>query len=476
MSTNLNPDNPILIVDDEESAISSISNILESIGLTNIIGCKDSREVMGIISKKEIEVILLDLSMPHIPGADLLVDIHNNYPQVPVIIVTGTDDLSTAVDCMKAGAFDYMVKVVEPSRLISGVKRAIENRKLRREYSDLKEKLIADDLKCPEVFSGILTQNQKMRSIFLFVESIAKTKEPVLITGETGVGKNLIAKAIHDVSGREGPFKHINVAGFDDPLFADNLFGRGKNVVTGAVDPRNGLLHEAGGGTLFLDEIGDLSITSQIKLLQVLDTGEYYPLGSDLAKRSDARIVVATNRNLDKLMDSEKFRRDLYFRLSTYEIRVPPLRERKEDLPILLRFFLEEAARELGKEKTPQFPPELLTLLNTYHFPGNIRELRKMIFYAMSKHKSGTLSLDPFYEAMGIEPRRIPPPKMPKNLLGFGKILPTWKEGRMLIAAEAMKRTNGNGAMSAKLLGVSHQGFNRWLIKNKEEFSKYYPQ
>jgi DNA-binding NtrC family response regulator len=296
------------------------------------------------------------LTMPHISGNELLSEIHDSHPHIPVIIVTGTNEVKAAVECMKAGAFDYMVKAVEEKRLVSGVNRAIEIRKLRREYSDLKAKFMSNKLSYPEAFSHIITQNKRMQTIFLLFESIAKTNEPVLIIGETGVGKYLIAKAIHEVSERGGPFIDINVAGFDDTMFADSLFGHKKGAFTGAVESRAGLAQKAKGGTLFLDEIGDLTFPSQVKLLKFLDTREYYPLGSDLAMRSDARIVVATNRDLDKLIDSEKFRKDLYFRLSTHEVRIPPLRERKEDLPLLLHHFLQEAAQKLSRKK-PSVPP-----------------------------------------------------------------------------------------------------------------------
>ena len=467
MNTNLFPDNPILIVDDEESVIISLANTLKSNGINNIISCQDSRDVMRLISSTELEVILLDLSMPHIPGAELLYEIHDSYPHIPVIIVTGTNEVKTAVDCIKAGAFDYMVKAVEENRLVSGIKRAIEIRKLKREYSDLKAKLMADKLNCPQAFSHILTQNKKMHAIFLLVESIAKTKEPVLIIGETGVGKNLIAKALHDVSGRKGPFIDINVAGFDDAMFADSLFGHKKGAFTSAVESRNGLVHKARGGTLFLDEIGDLTLPSQVKLLRLLDTREYYPLGSDLAKRTDARIVVATNRGLNKLMDSEKFRKDLYYRLSTHEIRVPPLRERKEDLSLLFGYFLREAAKALNR-KEPLVPRELLSLLDTYHFPGNIRELRSMIFDAVSKQASRTLSLASFKEAIGINALRVQA-NPPEKLLLFAEKLPTIKEGTELIIAEAMRRAQGNQSIAAGLLGISHQALNKRLNRNQEE-------
>ncbi len=467
MNTELFPDNPILIVDDEESVIMSLTTSLKANGINNIIECMDSRDVKGLVSGAELEVILLDLSMPHIPGKELLSEIHDRYPHIPIIIVTGTNEVKAAVDCMKAGAFDYMVKAVEENRLVSGVKRAIEIRKLRREYSDLKAKLIANKLTCPQAFSHILTQNKVMHSIFLLVESIAKTNEPVLIIGETGVGKYLIAKAIHEVSGRKGAFIDITVAGLDDTMFSDSLFGHKRGAYTGAVELRDGLVHQSKGGTLFLDEIGDLSMPSQVKLLKLLDTREYYPLGSDLAKRTDTRIVVATNRGLDKLMDSEKFRKDLYYRLSTHEIRIPPLRERKEDLPLLVGYFLQEASKELGRRK-PSVPQELLPLLETYHFPGNIRELRSIIFDAVAKQTSKMLSLAPFKEALGISAPRVQA-KAPETLLRFAEKLPTINQAVELLVDEAMKRAQGNQSLAAGLLGISHQALNQRLRRSQKE-------
>jgi DNA-binding NtrC family response regulator len=467
MSSDLIPDYPVLIVDDEKSIIDSFSTVLKSHGINNIIGCQDSREVMELVRSTDLEVILLDLTMPYVSGNELLSEIHDNYPHIPVIIVTGTNEVKAAVDCMKMGAFDYMVKAIEENRLVSGVKRAIEIRNLKLEYSDLKTKLILNKLSHPEAFSHLITQNKEMRAIFLFVESIAKTNEPVLIIGETGVGKNLIAKAIHEVSGRKGPPVEINVAGFDDTMFADNLFGHTKGAFTGALDSRDGHVSQAQGGTLFLDEIGDLTIPSQVKLLRLLDSREYYPLGSDFPKRTDARIVVATNRDLDRLIDSEKFRRDLYYRLSTHEIRIPPLRERKEDLPLLLGYFLQEAAQKLKKKK-PSVPVELLDLLDTYHFPGNIRELRSMIFDAVTKQESRILSLAPFKKAIGMSTQRTHSPR-PEKLLEFSAKLPTKKQAIELLIAEALKRAQGNQSIAAGLLGMSHQALNKWLLRKQKE-------
>ncbi len=465
MNTDLFPDKPILIVDDEESVITALTTSLKANGINNIIGCRDSREVMGLVHGTELEVILLDLSMPYIPGNELLSRIHDSYPHIPIIIITGTNEVKTAVDCMKAGAFDYMVKAVEENRLVSGVNRAIEIRKLRREYSNLKTKLITNKLNCPEAFSHIITQNKMMHSIFLLVESIARTSEPVLITGETGTGKYLIAKAIHDVSERQGPFIDTNVAGFDDTMFADSLFGHKKGAFTGAGESRQGFVDQAKGGTLFLDEIGDLTVTSQVKLLKLLDTREFFPLGSDLAKRTDARIVVATNRELDKLMESEKFRKDLYFRLSTHEVKIPPLRERKEDLPLLLEYFLQEAAQELDRKK-PAVPQELLPLLETYHFPGNIRELRSMVFDAVTKQTSQILSLSTIKEAIGFSAQNVPGNRSEKLLI-FGEKLPTTKQALDLLIDEAMKRAGGNQSIAAGLIGISHQALNQRLRRKK---------
>jgi transcriptional regulator with PAS, ATPase and Fis domain len=207
-------------------------------------------------------------------------------------------------------------------------------------------------------------------------------------------------------------------------------------------------------------------MASQVKLLRLLDTREYYPLGSDLAKRTDARIVVATNRELDTLMDSERFRRDLYYRLSTHEIKLPPLRERKEDMPLLVGYFLGEAARELGRKK-PSVPQELLPLLETYHFPGNIRELRSMIFDAMSKQATSTLSLVPFKEAIGMSVQRAPV-KQTEKLLKFAEKLPTINQAVELLIEEAMNRAQGNQSLAAGLLGISHQALNKRLLRKRE--------
>ncbi len=339
----------------------------------------------------------------------------NDFPEIPVIIITGSNDVDTAVRCMKSGAFDYMVKPVEKSRLISGVKRAIEIRELQRENKWLRAHVLSDKLEHPEAFSEIITNSPAMKSIFQYIEAISPSPQPVLITGETGVGKELVAKAIHHLSHRTGPFVPVNVAGLDDNVFADTLFGHRKGAFTGADQTRSGLVEQASGGTLFLDEIGDLSPASQVKLLRLSQDGEFFPLGSDVARRSDARVLVATNQDLEVLQSSGKFRKDLYYRLCAHHVHLPPLRERPEDLPLLIDHFLETASQTLGKKK-PTPPRELFALLSTYHFPGNVRELQSMILDAVSSHKSGKLSLEVFksyirqkHPAFDIDSKQLPP-------------------------------------------------------------------
>lgn len=467
MMTSLYPQFPVLMVDDEAQALNSFEMVLRSANMNHILRCQDSRHVMAIFSSQEIEVMMLDLSMPHVSGEELLAMVTKDYPEVPVIVITGSNDVDTAVACMKTGAFDYMVKPVEKSRLISGVKRAIELRELQRENKLLRAHVLSDRLEHPEAFSEIVTNSPLLRSIFQYIEAISSSPQPILITGETGVGKELVAKAIHQLSQRKGTFVPVNVAGLDDNVFADSLFGHRKGAFTGADQVRSGLVEQASGGTLFLDEIGDLSSASQVKLLRLLQDGEYFPLGSDVGKRSDARVVVATNQDIQAMQESGRFRKDLYYRLCAHPIHILPLRERREDLPILVDHFLRKASETLGKKK-PTPPSELLTLLSTYHFPGNVRELQSMILDAVSSHKSGKLSMDVFKSyirqkqpSFDMDSKQI---LQGENVpVSFSEQLPTLKRTEQLLISEAMKRAIGNQAIAAQMLGITRQALNKRL-------------
>jgi DNA-binding NtrC family response regulator len=368
---------------------------LRSAGMNNFVSCCDGREVMSVLAREEIEIILLDLWMPHMSGEELLRQISADYPDVTFIIITGTNDVEAAARCVREGVFDYIVKPVERGRLISSVRRAIDLRELYRENQALKARVLSDRLTRPEAFSEVVTISPRMRSIFRYVEAIAPSPRPMLITGETGVGKKLVARAVHTLSSRTGAFVAVNVAWMDDHVFADTLFGHRKGAFNGAMKACAGVLEQAGHGTLLLDEIGDLSPSSQVKLLRLLQDRAYFPLGLDLAKRSDARIVAATTHDLEAACDSGRFRRDLYYRLSGHHIHIPPLRERREDLPILLDHFLEKASGTLGKKK-PTPPDKLIELLASYYFPGNVRELESMVHNAVRNQTSGELPADAF--------------------------------------------------------------------------------
>jgi DNA-binding NtrC family response regulator len=459
MKVSLYPSLPVLMVDDEAQALDSFETALLLASINNIIRCQDSREVMLLLYSQEIEVMLLDLSMPHISGEELLSLVTKDFPEVPVIIITGSNDVETAVGCMKSGAFDYMVKPVEKSRLISGVKRAIELRELQRENRLLKAHVLSGEMEHPEAFSEIITDSGTMRSIFQYIEAISNTPQPVLITGETGVGKELAARAIHKLSNRKGDFVPVNVAGLDDNIFADTLFGHKKGAFTGADQPRSGMIEQASGGTLFLDEIGDLSPASQVKLLRLLQDGEFFPLGSDIVKHSDARVVVATNQNLQTLQESGKFRKDLYYRLRAHHIHIPSLRDRYEDLPVLVDHFLEKASKALGKEK-PSPPEELSSLLATYPFPGNVRELESMIFDVAASCKSEKLPLEPFrsyirQDESADKAEAAGQPDAASTLKEKMESISQMTEKRMII--DALNKTNQNRTKAAQLLGISRR-------------------
>jgi DNA-binding NtrC family response regulator len=295
---------------------------------------------------------------------------------------------------MKVGAYDYLLKPVGADELMATVRRALEHRELRDENARLRSKLLEQDLEQPRAFSGLITADASMVRVFAYLEVIARGSHPALITGETGTGKELIARAFHDLSGRRGPFVAVNVAGLDDTMFSDTLFGHRPGAFTGASGTRRGMIEQAGRGTLFLDEIGDLAEASQVKLLRVLQEREYYTLGDDAPKRLEARVIAATHQ------DPSRLRRDLYFRLRSYHVRIPPLRERLSDLPLLDNHIVREAALDLGKQP-PVVPERLYRALGRYEFPGNIRELRAMVFDAVARHTTGPLPVDPFIESMG---------------------------------------------------------------------------
>ena len=462
MDENKFPQRPILVVDDEIDILQVFDTALRSGGMNNTILCRDSRKVTTILQEQEIEVILLDLMMPHISGEEILSLVVRDFPDIPVIMITGVYEVDTAVHCMKSGAFDYLLKPVEVDRLVINVRRAIEIRQLMHENSMLTHHFLTEELERPEAFAQIITQNKRMRSIFQYCEAIAAGHHPVLITGETGVGKELIARALHELSGRPGEFVAVNVAGLDDTVFSDSLFGHTKGAFTGADQVRKGLVEKASNGTMLLDEIGDLSEASQVKLLRLLEQREYFPVGSDMAKQANVSILITTHKDLDQLQKSGHFRIDLYFRLRNHHILVPPLRDRTEDIPLLLDHYLEKAAREFGKKK-PVYHKELITLLQNYHFPGNVRELRAIVLDAVSTHQGRMLSSSAFKAIKSTStltrPSKTSGASWPSQL----DQLPKLKEATEDLINEAMSRANNNQKVAALLLGISPQALSQRL-------------
>jgi DNA-binding NtrC family response regulator len=295
------PPKPILVVDDEPNIREGISGALAAAGLTNVVTCGDSRQVLPLLSAMSCSLVLLDLTMPFVSGSEILQSIRGEYPGIPVIIITGINEVETAVECMRKGAFDYLVKAVNSTTLVASVKRALELVSLTDENLSLKNKILSPSIANLRAFEGIVTRSPAMEGIFRYAEIVAPTGRTILIAGETGTGKELLAEAIHFLSGREGPLVKVNVAGLDDTMFTDALFGHRKGAYSGADESRKGLVESASRGTLFLDEIGDLQTQTQVKLLRLIDNGEYYPLGSDVLKKANCRIIAATNRPLASL-------------------------------------------------------------------------------------------------------------------------------------------------------------------------------
>ena len=455
------PELHILIVDDDPLITEYIKAILEKNGYTRVVPCNDERKVMELVAENSFDIILLDLHLPHISGQNILQGIHEKYPDILVIIVTVEDSIDVAVQCIKAGAFDFLLKPVPENRLMPTIQHAITIRELRSRVTQLEEGAHNWDLKHPEAFQHIITMSDVMRSIFVYIEAIRTSSKAVLITGESGTGKELIAQVIHKVSGRPGRFVPVNVSGLDDTFFSDTLFGHAKGAFSGADSVRKGFIEQAAEGTLFLDEIGDLEQVSQIKLLRLLQEGEFYPLGSDSPGVCRARIIAATNADLRAKQMDKSFRRDLYYRLMAHHIELPPLRDRLEDLNLLVPHFVRESAKQLAKQP-PEIPRELVGFLSTYSFPGNIRELSSLIHNAVSCSDSERLDIAFFRDYIDKHSRESEEVAAPRSLSVFGgNTLPTLKEAERMLIREAMRISRGNQSAAARLIGVSQSTLSR---------------
>ena len=458
---------PILLVDDNETFLLLQKKLLLCKGFSNVITVCDSLSVEKFLEEQDVAVVVLDLMMPELNGQNLLKLIVAKHPTIPVIILTAKNQLETAIDCMREGACDYLVKPLDYGRFLEAIHRALELRSINDEVFSLRHSPPSQRVAQDNDFPYIVTQNTDMLELLRYVEVIAPSRQPVLVLGETGVGKELFARALHQASRRSGPFIAVNVAGLDDTMFSDTLFGHKKGTYTGADADREGLVSKGAQGTLFLDEIGDLAEPAQVRLLRLVQEQEYYRLGSDTPSKSETRIVIATNRDLKKAMLQGTFRKDLYYRLFAHQVCIPPLRNRRDDLPLLLDSFVAYAAQSMGKPPT-SYPKELITLLGSYPFPGNLRELQAMVFEAVARSSSHKLGLDRFKDLIrrereGLQPwQEVAGPRDPAEGICFPRF-PTLKEAENALIDRALKLAKSNQGVAASLLGISRQALNRRL-------------
>jgi len=378
----------ILVVEDDPLQRRLIKQNLEQEGYV-VLDVPSGKEALEILERYPVDIAIVDYKLNGETGIDVIQQILKRNPQVTPIIVTAFANIETAVEAMRKGAYDYIVKPIDLQKFLLAIERALERQNLRREITVLKTSL-------EEKFSfkNMVIASARMEEVARLIAKASRSDATVLIDGETGTGKDLVAKTIHYSSRRkDGPYLAVNIPSLPESLIEAELFGAEKGSYTGAHERKTGKFEAAGGGTLFLDEIGDLPFTVQVKLLRFLQDREFYRLGSSKPFKSDVRIIAATNRDLDKLVKEEKFRADLYYRLNVIRIHVPPLRERREDIPALVDFFIKKYSAREGKV-IRGISQEAMSVLLRYPFPGNIRELENAIERAIVFAEGDSLTVD----------------------------------------------------------------------------------
>lgn len=451
----------ILIVDDEKNYLELMKSFLEEEGYQHIITEHDPLKVEEILQKNQIDIILLDVYMPGMNGLELLEKLTPQYPQIPFIMITGVDDVQIALKAIKLGAYEFITKPPDIDRLSLTIKRAFEQKLLERERDTLRsgvDKSEASKIK----FKEIITESPAILKVFELIEIFAPTNETVLITGETGTGKDLIAKKIHLLSPRKSkPLITVNLASISPTLFESELFGHERGSFTGATNERVGYFEAANGGTIFLDEIGEMPKELQGKLLRAIQYNEIYRIGSTKPLKLDIRIITATNKDLFEAVNNKEFRADLYYRLNRGYIKLPPLRERGEDIIILSRYFLETGNKTYNK-KVKGFSTKVLNRLRAYSFPGNIRELENLVLNAVAKTRDNEYITE-IDIPDGYEERT-------QNIIPENNLI-TIDESVKNHIIHVMKYTKGNVQRAALILGVSERTLQRRLQKMREKES-----
>ncbi|MFW6328714.1 MAG: sigma-54-dependent transcriptional regulator, partial [Alkalispirochaetaceae bacterium] len=432
----------VLIVDDEKNIREGLGKALELDGY-NVLLAADGQNGLDIIEEEEVDLVIADLRTPRISGEELLRRVVQSYPTVPVIILTGHGTIETAVQAMRDGAYDFLTKPVNLDRLSLLCKRALSTRELVMQHRQMQE-----ELEHQRRFQNIIGKSSEMQRIFELVKQVAPTKASVLITGESGVGKELIADALHNASNRKDkPFIRVHCAALSESLLESELFGHEKGAFTGAVARKRGRFELAHSGSIFLDEIGEIEQSVQIKILRVLQEKKFERVGGEETLEVDVRIISATNRDLKEAIDEGRFREDLYYRLNVVNIHIPPLRERKEDIPLLTSAFIKEFAQE-NEKPVEGIDPKARSALYNYPWPGNIRELRNSIESAVVMCK-GTI----------ITPDDLPPSITRDNEDDYIRISlgSSLADAEREIIRSTLAAQNGNKSRTAEVLGIGRK-------------------
>jgi two-component system response regulator AtoC len=447
--------NRILLIEDEENFRHMLSVILKKRGY-DVETASDGIDGLKKVDSGAFDTVLCDIRMPQMDGLEFLKEAQKVGCESTIIMMSAYGTLDTAIEAMKLGAYDYISKPFKPDEIILTLKKAEERERLRRENLFLKKEVQKE-----YSFENIISKNERMRQIFDTITKVAKYKSTILIAGDSGTGKELVAKAIHFNSDRSNhPFIPVNCGAIPENLLESELFGHTKGSFTNAVRTKKGLFEEADGGTMFLDEIGELPLQLQVKLLRVLQDGEIRRIGDSRAIQIDVRIIAATVKDLDKEVREGKFRDDLFYRLNVLPMKIPPLKERKEDIPLLVDHFIHKYSRELSKPIEGIVPEALNCLLN-YSWNGNVRELENIIERAIVLTESNRIQV----ENLPIE---IQNPKEESRLSLLNDELSIKKASRYLeidLIRKALLKTNGNHTHAAKLLEISHRAL---LYKIKE--------
>ncbi|HKB87928.1 MAG TPA: sigma-54 dependent transcriptional regulator [Ignavibacteriaceae bacterium] len=448
----------ILIVDDEKNYLELMKSLLQEEGYQYIITESDPLKVENILRNEQVDVILLDVYMPGMNGLELLENLIPLYPQIPFIMVTGVDDVQIALKAIKLGAYEFITKPPEIDRLSLTIKRALEQKLLERERDTLRKGVDRSEAS-NEKFREIISESPAILKVFELIEIFAPTNETVLITGETGTGKDLIARKIHQLSPRKNKsFVTVNLASISPTLFESELFGHERGSFTGATSERLGYFEAANGGTIFLDEIGEMPRELQGKLLRAIQYNEIYRIGSTKPLKLDIRIITATNKDLLEAVNDKEFRADLYYRLNRGYIKLPPLRDRGEDIIILSKHFLEMGNKTYSK-KAKGFSIKAMNKLKSYSFPGNIRELENLVLNAVAKTKDNELITEiDIPDGYNREVKIMP---MENNLITIDDLV----KNHIL---QIIKHADGNVQRAALILGVSERTLQRRLQKIRE--------